>query len=387
MRFIQSNKKMKKPFFVAVLSVLFLFLSCKKEVSENTVVQKSKNTIAHAKGLEIYNYEGYSVVKVTNPWPNSENAFTYILKEKNGIIPDSLQKYTTVNIPVKSIVVTSTTHIPSLEMLGEENTLVGFPNTDFISSEKTRALIDAGKVRNLGQNESINTEVAIDLSPEVIVGFSIDSNNKTFNNLEKAGMKILYNGDWTEQTPLGKAEWIKFFGALYGKHKEAEAIFKKIETDYTNAVTLVQKTTTKPTALSGGMFKDTWNLPQGDSWAAIFMKDANIDYLWKNTQGTGSLSLSFEEVLEKAQNADYWFGPGQFSSLKELLDSNPHFNQFKAFKNKNVYSFTTKKGAKGGVVYYEQAANRPDLVLKDLIKITNPNLLPEYQLYFFQKLN
>jgi len=378
---------MKNPFSVVLLSVVFLFLSCKKEQAETTVAEKAENTIRHAKGLEIYNYKGYSVVKVKHPWPNAENGFTYILKEKNGIVPDSLQKYTTVSVPVQSIIVTSTTHIPSLEMLGVENTLVGFPNTDFISSEKTRALIDAGKVKNLGQNESINTEVAIDLSPEVIVGFSIDSNNKTFNNLEKAGMKVLYNGDWTEQTPLGKSEWIKFFGALYGKNKEAEAVFNKIEKDYSDAVVLAKKATNRPTALSGGMYHDTWNLPQGDSWAALFLRDANINYLWKDTKGIGSLALSFEKVLEKAQNADYWFGPGQFSTLKELQDTNPHYAQFKAFKNKNVYSFTTKTGAKGGVIYYEQAANRPDLVLKDLIKITNPDVLPDYQLYFFQKLN
>lgn len=378
---------MSKKVVLLISTCFFLILSCKKENSETATVQKVENSIQHAKGLEIYDYEGYSVVKVTHPWPKAEGGFTYILKKKNGIIPDSLQQFTTISVPVKSIIVTSTTHIPSLEMLGVENTLVGFPHTDFVSSEKTRALIDAGKVKNLGQNESINTEVALDLNPEVVVGFSIDSNNKTFNNLEKAGLKILYNGDWTEQSPLGKAEWLKFFGALYDKNKEADLLFKQIEKDYTDAVKLVQKTTKKPTALSGGMFEDIWNLPQGDSWVALFMKDANIEYLWKDSKGTGSLALHFEQVLEKAQNADYWFAPGMFSSLQEMKEANPHYEQFKAFKNKNIYSVTVKKGAKGGIVYYELAANRPDLVLKDLVKITNPDLLPEHQLYFFQKLN
>lgn len=236
---------MSKKVVLLISTCFFLILSCKKENSETATVQKVENSIQHAKGLEIYDYEGYSVVKVTHPWPKAEGGFTYILKKKNGIIPDSLQQFTTISVPVKSIIVTSTTHIPSLEMLGVENTLVGFPHTDFVSSEKTRALIDAGKVKNLGQNESINTEVALDLNPEVVVGFSIDSNNKTFNNLEKAGLKILYNGDWTEQSPLGKAEWLKFFGALYDKNKEADLLFKQIEKDYTDAVKLVQKTTKK----------------------------------------------------------------------------------------------------------------------------------------------
>src|SRR5690606_27152936 len=97
-----------------------------------------------------------------------------------------------------------------------ENTLIGFPGTDYISSAKTRKRIDEGKIKQVCANESENTEIMIDLSPDAIVGFSISSNNKSLMALEKSGLKVLYNGDWTEQTPLGKVEWIKFFGALYG---------------------------------------------------------------------------------------------------------------------------------------------------------------------------
>lgn len=107
-------------------------------------------------------------------------------RKKNGIIPDSLKHFTIIPIPIKSIVVTSTTHIPALELLGVENTLEGFPNTDYISSEKTRKLIDAGKVREVGTNESLNTEVLIDLNPNAIVSFGLNNSNPTLDNLQKA---------------------------------------------------------------------------------------------------------------------------------------------------------------------------------------------------------
>ncbi len=226
----------------------------------------------------------------------------------------------------------------------------------------------------------------IDLAPDAVVGFSISSNNKSLNSLEKSGMKVLYNGDWTEQSPLGKAEWIKFFGALYDKEDKADEIFTDIEKAYSEAVILAQKATDKPTVLSGAMFQDHWYLPQGKSWAALFLNDAKADYLWADTEGTGSLSLAFETVLDKAENADVWMGPGQFISLKEMTDSNPHYGQFKAFKTKNVYSYSSKKGATGGILYFELAPNRPDLVLKDLIRIFHPELLPDYELHFFEKL-
>jgi iron complex transport system substrate-binding protein len=377
---------MKKIIYLLVIALL-AFAGCKKEEQITTPhAEKSSNTVKYAKGLEIYNYKGFTVVKVTQPWPDAKDGFTYVMQQKNAVLPDSLKQFTVIPVPLKSVVVTSTTHIPSLEALGVENTLLGFPGLDYISSEKTRLLINSGKVKEAGKNESLSTEVLIDLAPQAIVAFGINSTNTTLNALEQAGIKVIYNGDWTEQSPLGKAEWIKFFGALYGMDAKANTIFEKIEKDYKDALKLVQKVKAKPTVMAGALYEDQWYLPQGNSWASLFLKDAGANYLWADSASTGSLSLSFETVLDKAENADFWIGPSQFTSLKEMTDANPHYSQFIAFKTKQVYSSSTKIGATGGVIYYELAPNRPDLVLKDLIRILHPELLPGYQLQFFEKL-
>ncbi len=370
--------------FLFVLLV-FPFVQCKKEVHDPATLVP-KNEIHYAKGFSILNNNGFSVVTVSNPWPKADKSYTYILKEKNGIIPDSLKQFLTISVPVKTIVVTSTTHIPSLEMLGVENTLVGFPNLNYISSEKVRALIDAKKVKELGSNQALNTEVLIDLQPQIIIGYGLDNNNPTLDNLQKNGLKVLLNGDWNEQTPLGKAEWIKFFGALYGKQDKANEIFSKIEKDYLHTLEIAKSATTHPTILAGDMFEDKWYLPQGTSWGCQLLKQAQGNYLWAATTGTGSLSLSFETILEKGKNADLWITSGQFGSLKEMLDANPHYSQFKAFQNKNVYSFSGRKGKTGGILYYELAPNRPDIVLKDIVKILHPDLLVAYKPFFFEKL-
>ena len=374
-------------FRIAFCLLTISFVSCKQNTTVTTSVKTSlKNEIQYAKGLQIFKFTGYSIVKITSPWPNAKETFTYVLQQKNGIIPDSLKQFGIIPIPIKSIVVTSTSHIPSLEMLGVENTLIGFPNTNYISSEKTRKLIDSGKVREVGKNESLNTEVLIDMSPDVIVSFGINNSNPTLDNLQKSGLKVMLNGDWTEQTPLGKAEWIKFFGALYGLDSKAQTIFSEIEKEYKNTLALAKKIKLKPTVLSGSMFQDQWYVPQGQSWASLFLKDAQSDYLWASTDGTGSLSLPFETVLDKAQHAEFWIAPGDFSSLKEMSNSNPHYTEFDSFKNKKVYSYSIKKGAKGGIVYFEWSPTRPDWVLKDLIKIFHPELVPNHKLFFFQKL-
>lgn len=373
---------------VILLVLLFSFIGCKK--NEKSTIQNDANTpssIHYAKSLAIHKHEGFTVVTVSNPWPDAVKDFTYILKEKNGIVPDSLKKYTQISVPLKSIVVTSTTNIPFLEMLGVEKSLVGFPHTDYISSEKTRALIDTGLVKNVGQNEKLNIEQLIDLAPELIVTFGIDNNNPSIENLQKSGLNVLIQADWMEQSPLGKAEWLKLYGALFGKEKEADVLFENIVKEYNNALELVA--TKKPTSkvLYGSMYQDQWFVARGSSWVAQFMKDAKADYLWKNLDGTGSLGLSFENILDKAKTANFWIASGSFKSLSELEKANPHYSQFDAFVNKNVYSFEGKLGATGGTVFYELSPARPDLVLKDYIKIFHPELLPNYVFTFAKKLN
>ncbi|GEP52023.1 ABC transporter substrate-binding protein [Flavobacterium noncentrifugens] len=378
-----------KHFFLKsiLIFLLVLFGGCKKNETVSTDKNQAvANEIYYAKGLSIYKYDGFSVVKVSNPWPKANKDYTYVLQQKGAGIPDSLKQNTIIQVPIKNIIVTSTTHIPSLEMLGIENTLTGFPNLDFVSSDKVRNLIDQKKIREIGVGQQLNTEVIIDIQPDVIVGYGIDNNNPSLDNLQKSGLKVILNGDWNELSPLGKAEWIKFFGALYGLESKANSIFSNIEKDYNATLEIAKKATTKPTVLSGAMFENQWYLPQGESWGSVIIAQAGGNYLWNNTKGSGSLSLPFETVFEKGEHADFWIGPGQFTSLKELSDSNPHYAKFASFRNKNVYSYSTKKGKTGGLIYFELAPNRPDLVLNDMVKILHPELLPQYELYFFEKL-
>jgi iron complex transport system substrate-binding protein len=165
-----------------------------------------------------------------------------------------------------------------------------------------------------------------------------------------------------------------------------DSIFTEIEASYRNAKELAQKATSKPTVLTGGLYKDVWYVAGGKSWMAQFLEDANADYLWANTAETGSIGLSLETVLAKAQNAEFWFNPSAQTTYDELAQANTHHVEFDAFKNKKVYSNAIDKGEKGGLIFYETAPQHPDIVLKDLIKILHPALLPEHQLQFIKPL-
>mgnify|MGYP000002553401 FL=1 len=378
--------------FSTLFLLSLLLFSCIENNKSDTIfhstnVKSAENS--YATGFSLNNYDGWDVLEIYSPWPNSQKNYHYLLKHKFDTINKLLPVFEydgIIEIPVEKIIVTSTTHIPALELLGTENTLIGFPGTQYVSSEKTRLRIDNGEVRELGNNETINTEIVLDLKPDILVGYGIGNQNKALETINNSGTSVLYNGDWVEASPLGKAEWIKFFGILYDKKKEADSIFDIIETNYMAAKTLAQNVKKRPKVLCGAMHNNVWYLPQGTSPEAQILKDANVNYLWGDTKGKGSLALNFESIFEKAQNASLWFSPSYYNSYEELMLASTHYSQFNAFKNKSIYSFANTKGATGGVLYYELGTARPDLILKDIIKISHPTLLQEYNTYFFKPL-
>lgn len=376
--------KFQKILFLFFLCTLF-FCGCKTKQKEPISI-KTNALIKYSQGFDIQLFDEYIKLTIKAPYPEAKEQFEYALIPKGTDIPEAAKGLTIIRTPIKELVVTSTTHIPMLELLQEENSLVGFPNLQYISSTKTRQLIAKGAIKELGKEQNINTEVLLDLHPELVVGFSMNSNNHMFTNIEKAGIPVMLNGDWLEETPLGRAEWLKFFGALFNKEKEADSIFNTIESDYNEAVLIANRATSKPTILSGVQFKDVWNLPAGESFVAQFLKDANTNYLWADSNGKGSLSLSFEAVFEKGKDAQLWIAPGHFTSYSQLNEANNHYAQFDAYTNKQVYSFNNRKGANGGVFYYELAPVQPHIVLKDIIKVAHPELLPNYTPYFLAQL-
>ncbi len=377
-----------RPIIIFLLT-LCLF-SCKDDSKKQSKVTQEKGnaiTLKYATGFSITKYSDHKKIEINSPWPNAKKTYKSILiNGEHDVEWKDKSFYNKAKYPIQKIVVTSTTHLPALELLGVENTLVGFPGTNYISSEKIRTNVDNNTIRELGKNEGINTEVLLELNPDLVVGFGVNGTNKTFETIEKSGIPVLYNGDWVETSPLAKAEWIKFFGALYNKEREADSIFNVIEKNYLDAKELAKTVKNKPTVLSGAMHKDVWYLPSGTSPEAQILNDANVNYLWSDTTDKGSLALSFETVYNKAHDANLWLSPSYYNSLDALEKASQHYTKFDAFKQKQVYSFVNTTGATGGVLYYELGTARPDIILKDIIKVCHPDLLPDYQPYFFKPL-
>lgn len=344
--------------------VCLAFSSCQNEVKESESTDTSIDSLRYATKFLISESE----ITVKEPWPGAHD-----------------QKYQRTKVP-KRIVCTSTTHLQSLELLGVEHTLVGFPSTDYIYSPSLRAMVSDGKIKDLGAEANLNMELLISLNPDLVIAFDAGGNSGILTQIEEAGIPVMLNADYLETSALGRAEWIKFFGAIFNKKKEADSIFTAIESKYYTLKGLASNVSSRPTIISGIVYGDVWFLPAGKNWSSAFYQDAGGQYLWADNENTGWLELSFESVFDKGRNADFWIGVGGFASREQVSGQDGRYTQFSAFNDKKLFNYDNRLNEFGGNDFFESAYSRPDLVLADLIHILHPELLPDYRPVYYRHL-
>lgn len=224
------------------------------------------------------------------------------------------------------------------------------------------------------------------LQPDAVIAYDAGGESGNLDKIIEAGIPVIYNSDFLETSPLGRAEWIKFFGALLGEEQKADSIFSSIENKYNKLVELGEGAKEKPTVLNGVVYGDTWFMPGGGNWASIFYENAGGHYLWKEDTTTNWLELSFEAVFDKGRKADFWIGTASFNTKEEMLIADGRYSDFQPFIENNVYNYSKKRSSTGAYDFFESAYARPDLVLGDLIKILHPELLPDYETVYFEQL-
>ncbi|HYI77883.1 MAG TPA: ABC transporter substrate-binding protein, partial [Chryseolinea sp.] len=291
---------------LVVLSVLILGCQSEKKSKLTTENKPSATTLHYASGFTVsYQDDNTKLVEVIYPFQGATSGYKYLLVPKGQTIPEHEVDVRVISIPISSIVCTSTTHIPLLDYLGETNKLVGFPSTDYISSEKARKLVEDGKVQELGVDKGLNMERIAMLHPDMVMGYTMNSDYGQFKKIEDLNVPVVLNAEYLEKHPLGRAEWIKFLALFFNKEKAADSAFLIIEREYLATKELADKIQTKSSVLSGIVYGDAWFLPGGQNYAAKLLKDAGYRYLWAEDPSNGFLELSFESVYEKAHDADF----------------------------------------------------------------------------------
>src|SRR5687768_4719913 len=218
---------------LVVLSVLILGCQSEKKSKLTTGNKPSATTLHYASGFTVsYQDDNTKLVEVIYPFQGATSGYKYLLVPKGQTIPEHEVDVRVISIPISSIVCTSTTHIPLLDYLGETNKLVGFPSTDYISSEKARKMVEDGKVQELGVDKGLNMERIAMLHPDMVMGYTMNSDYGQFKKIEDLNVPVVLNAEYLEKHPLGRAEWIKFLALFFNKEKAADSAFLIIEREY-----------------------------------------------------------------------------------------------------------------------------------------------------------
>ncbi len=378
---ISQTPDTKFLFYLILLFSYLLLNSCKQSGEAEDKIQPA-STFKYAEHIHIKNYGAYQLLKITGAYPGAPD-YKYVIKKSQATIPDSLQSYQVIEVPLKNIVVTSTTHLSVLKILDLQDKLVGFPNTSYISDTLFRTLVKNGHIKEIGSGRQINSEKLLMLHPDLLMQFNSGFGSNNDEIFIKNGIPVFYNADWMEQNPLGRAEWIKVFGLLFGKDKQADSIFNQIENRYLKIKQQIDTIKQKPLVFQGGSFGDKWFVPGGKSYATQLIKDAGGQYLWQDDTHNGSVTLNFENILLQLPKADVWLNPGMLISKKAIIRQIPVAKTFKSFQNDRIYTYNLKRGRNGGVLYFEESNICPDKVLSDLFHIFYPENTPDYHFYYY----
>lgn len=366
-------------FLIALLWMTACVSSGKHSSGEEALFS---DTIRYAGGFTVEHFDDYTAVEVRDPWDSTKLLQRYLLVDRTVPVPEGLPKGTLVRIPVQKVVVYTSVHAAIIDELNEADKIIGVCEPRYMDIPSIQEGLRAGRIADLGEATAPNVEKIMDMGAEVIIASPFQ--NSSYGPAEKLGLPIIECADYMESLPLGRTEWGRFYGLLFGKEVMADSIFCATEQRYLALKDLAKNVANRPTMIPEKKYGSSWYVPGGESYMAYLYEDAGANYLFKDLSGAGSAPLAFETVLDKGIHADLWlikYNQATDMTYNELRTEYTPYENFDAFKNKRIYGCNT-----GKVPFYEEFPMHPDYLLKDLIWVFHPELLPDYTPRYFEPL-
>ena len=366
-----------------VLLLSLAFTGCHNKSSKLNDFNQPVYIPEYATGFDIKGADGKEsvLITVTNPWQGADGVTTWLFIARNGEdIPEGYNGQV-LEGEAKHIVAMSSTHIAMLDAIGEAGRITGVSGLDYISNPDIQARRDS--VGDVGYEGNINYELLLALDPDLVLLYGVNGASSMENKLKELGIPFMYVGDYLEESPLGKAEWMVALSEVVDKREKGKKTFATIPAQY-NALKkkVAENAKNSPTVMLNIPYGDSWFMPSTESYAIRLISDAGGNYIYKKNTGNASKPIDLEEAYLLASDADMWLNVGLLNTLDELKASCPKFVDTRCFKTGNVYNNNARVNSSGGNDYFESAVVHPELVLRDLVKIFHPELVEEDFVYY-----
>jgi len=372
-----------KIFLYIIFSVLLIACSPAPETKTNDSLVNIP--LSYAKRFAIKKSANYTVLELLGDKNNNNITATFVLYQAEK--PDYDKNAYYIKTPVKRIASMSSIYTAMLTKLNCQEKIVAIDNVDYYTNPYIQEQTKKGTIIELSKGPTLDLEKTLALNPDLFLTFGMGSpKDDVDKKLAQSHIPIAVSIDHLEETPLARAEWIKFFSYFLNKEAMADSVFKITEQKYNDLKTLAQQTTKKPSVLTEIKYGDAWYIPAGKSFIAHLIHDAGGDYFWKEDSKTGSSAQSFETVYAKAKDCDIWINLYNLNSKKELLSYDERYGLFKACQNNQLYNNNKTQNALGYSNYWETGITNPEDVLADLIAIFSPSLMPSHAFTFYKKL-
>lgn len=377
-------------YIFTLLMLCTLFVSCRKSdanVSEDQFTETIYRP-EYASGFSIRRIPGKAGILITstNPWQGADSLSCSLFIAPDGEMPPQGFKGQILNKEAKRIVTMSSTNIAMLDVLGETDRICGVSGMRFISNPRIRQR--AGEIGDVGYDGNTNYELLLSLRPDLVLLYGVDGANPIEGKLKELEIPYVYIGDYMEESPLGKAEWIVPIATIIGDMQKGIETFRPIPQRYNRLKGMVANLQDKnrPGILVNAPYAGSWFMPTSESYSGRLIIDAGGRLLSANNGRATALPVDMEEAYKMASEADLWINPGTVSSLSALRQMCPKYADTPCLRDGKVYNNNLCSNPEGGNDYFESGIMHPDLVLSDLIKIFHPDLLPEEPFHYYRRL-
>lgn len=348
---MQPLRSLCKLYMVAIVAVL---VSC--QGGNNHVKPQSQGDtlkFSYATLLTVVRYADHVHIDIANPWAKGKTLRSY------DVVP-----------PLNKVVVTTTAHCQLIDWLGATNALAGVCDKQYIAVGAVQSRLQSGKTADCGNSMNPDVERMAAIGADAII-VSPFENSGGYGRLENTGITIIEAADYMEPSPLARAEWMKLYGILFGRERQADSLFHVVDSTYNHLRQMASKLPQGRTLLVERKTGSVWYCPGGKSTVGTLIADAHAHYPWMNDGHSGSLPMAPEEVIARASHADAWMFvcSGNTVNRAELAEEYAGYKTLDAYRRGEVYVCHTDKSH-----YFEEIPFRPDYLLRDYIQIVHPGV-------------
>lgn len=375
--------------YTLLISLIFVGLnSCHTKGTGIDNFNKEVYSPDYASGFQILGVEGgeSTLLRVKNPWQGAEELVSDLLILRDGEKIPSGFAGQVIEGAAERVVCMSSTYVAMMDALGEVKRVVGVSGLHFVANQYVSENTDL--IGDVGYDGNINYELLVSLDPDLVMIYGVNGSSAMVKKLTELGIPYVYIGEYLEESPLGKSEWMVAIGEILGLRDKAVEVFGEIPRRYGEIKRAIGNQIEKRVkVMINTPYLDTWYMASTSSYVARLIKDAGGEYIYRDNNSNKSLPIDIEQAAVLASEADVWINVDGINSIGELSSRFSKFADIPCVLSGQVYKNDRRTTIGGGNDFWESGVVYPDKVLADLVKVFYPHLAHDYEFTYYRKLD